>query len=385
MNLSDDLFTWNPGMPDSVEPAATLVVAVTGFSDVGHVQHVLTTNLEAELPYQVLGEFDLDDLLDHRDSRAPIIFDTDHFEGYQRPGLTLSEFTDENGERFLLLTGPEPALRWEGLTRRIIDLIEELGIRQTIITDSIPMATPHTRPVQITRWASRPEMLVGNVPNFGKYQMPASFPAVLSQRLAETGHDYVGLAASVPHYLSEMDYPDATRTLIGAIHQVTGLSLPAHGLAVAAGAIRAELANQVAQSEELGQMLSALEQQYDSTTVEQPALESRHVDVPSADAIGAEVEDFLRSIDDPSDESDETATTAATDDADSDGDDDSAEDSHAHPTQGPAPSQFPDRRSESDDGSQIDRDADAQARRGRMTSDSDSDDSTYHPRRGTTE
>ena len=247
------------------------------------------------------------------------------------------------------------------------------------------MATPHTRPVQITRWASRPEMLVGNVPNFGKYQMPASFPAVLSQRLAETGHDYVGLAASVPHYLSEMDYPDATRTLIGAIHQVTGLCLPTHGLAVAAGAIRAELANQVAQSEELGQMLSALEQQYDSATVEQPALESRHVDVPSADAIGAEVEDFLRSIDDPSDESDETTTTAAADNADSNGDGNSAEDSHAHPAQGPAPSQFPDRRSESDDGSQIDRDVDAQARRGRMTSDSDSDDSTYHPRRGTTE
>ena len=145
--------------------------------------------------------------------------------------------------------------------------------------------------------------------------------------------------------------------------------------------IRAELANQVAQSEELGQMLSALEQQHDSTTVEQPALESRHVDVPSADAIGAEVEDFLRSIDDPSDESDETATTAATDD----GDDNSAEDSHAHPAQGSAPSQFPDRRSESDDGSRNDGDVDAQARRGRMTSDSDSDDSTYHPRRGTTE
>ena len=82
-------------------------------------------------------------------------------------------------------------------------------------------------------------------------------------------------------------------------------------------------------------MLSALEQQYDSTTVEQPALESRHVDVPSADAIGAEVEDFLRSIDDPSDD---VADTEATGNANSDDDNDSAEHSPANTAKGSAPS-----------------------------------------------
>ena len=129
-------------------------------------------------------------------------------------------------------------------------------------------------------------------------------------------------------------------------------------------------------------MLSALEQQYDSTTAEQPALESRHVNVPSADAIGAEVEDFLRSMDDPSDD---VADTEATGNANSDDDNDSAEHSPANTAKGSAPSQFQDRRSESDETSHTDEDMDAQARRGRMTSDSDSDDGTYHPRRGTTE
>ncbi|WP_130865391.1 PAC2 family protein [Acidipropionibacterium timonense] len=294
----DELFTWNPEVTGAAEEVSTLLVTVTSFADVGHVQNNLTTALLAELPHHELGEFDLDELIDHRDSRGPIVFDNDHFEGYRRPRLVLWEVTDENGQHFLLLDGPEPALRWEALVRRVVDLVEDLGVRLSVVTDSIPMAAPHTRPIRVSRWASRPELILGDQPPFGKFQMPASFPSVLSQRLAETGHDYVGLAAHVPHYLADMDYPDAARAMVEAIHQVTGLALPTHALAVAAGAIRAELAAQVEKSEELSQMLQALEQQYDAAT-DQRAIETHKVDLPSAEAIGAEVEDFLRSIDSP--------------------------------------------------------------------------------------
>lgn len=292
------LFGWSSDVdPDEVD-VSTLILAVGSFADIGHAQQHLRQSMLAELAHRELGEFRLDEILDHRDSRPPIIFDADHFEGYESPRMLLHEVTDELGQSFLLLDGPEPALRWDQMADEIREIIDELGVRLTVITQSIPMPAPHTRPVQVTRWASRPELIIGHSSPFGRIQMPASFPAMLSQRLGESRHDVVGLAAHVPHYLTDLDYPDAARALVDAIRQLTGLALPSHALAMAAGVVRAQISNQVEDSEELQAMVSALEEQYDDQSGRRE-IESQQVTLPSADDIGAEAEAFLRSMDDP--------------------------------------------------------------------------------------
>ncbi|MCI1748540.1 MAG: PAC2 family protein [Acidipropionibacterium sp.] len=293
----DQLFSWRPEVDPSELDVSTLVMTLGAFIDAGHAQHLLRQSLLAELAHRTLGSFPLDEILDHRDSRPPIVFDENHFEGYQAPELTLYEVTDELDQRFLLLDGPEPALRWEAVARAIEEIVEQTNVRLSIVTLSIPMAAPHTRPVQVTRWANRPELILGEESPFGRIQMPASFPAMLSQRLGEHGHDVLGLAAHVPHYLSDLDYPDAARGMLDAIRKTTGLALPSHALAMAAGVVRAQITSQVNGSEELSAMIHTLEEQYDSQH-DQREIESKQVMLPSADDIGAEAEAFLRSIDD---------------------------------------------------------------------------------------
>lgn len=158
------------------------------------------------------------------------------------------------------------------------------------------------------------ELILGEESPFGKIQMPASFPAMLSQRLAEHDHDVLGLAAHVPHYLSDLDYPDAARGLLDAIRKTTGLALPSHALAMAAGVVRAQISNQVGNSEELSAMVHNLEEQYDSQNG-QREIESKHVVLPSADDIGAEAEAFLRAMDTDSDSPSETEDAEGTGDA----------------------------------------------------------------------
>ncbi|AFV89485.1 PAC2 family protein [Acidipropionibacterium acidipropionici ATCC 4875] len=297
----NQLFGWSPDIdPDEID-VSTLILTIGSFTDIGHAQQHLRQSMLAELAHRELGEFRLDEILDHRDSRPPIIFDADHFEGYESPRMVLHEVTDELGQSFLLLDGPEPALRWNQMVDEIRGIIDELGVRLSVVTQSIPMPAPHTRPVQVTRWSSRPELIIGHSSPFGRIQMPASFPAVLSQRLGESRHDVVGLAAHVPHYLTDVDYPDAARALVDAIRQLTGLALPSHALAMAAGVVRAQISNQVEDSEELQAMVSALEEQYDDQSGRRE-IESQQVTLPSADDIGAEAEAFLRSMDDPGDD-----------------------------------------------------------------------------------
>ena len=234
MDQQSDRFRWHPGIVGPDKEVSALITLVQSFNDTGRVQARVRDAIFTELPHHELGEFDIDFLLDHRDSRQPIIFDTDHFEGYERPRLVLHEVTDQLGQAFLVLDGPEPALGWETLVSSLTNLVDSMGIRLTVITDSIPVPTPHTRPAMVTRWASRPELILGSTSPFGRVQVPASFPVVLGQRLGETNHAVIGLASHVPHYLADLDYPESARALVEALRGATGLALPINALAMAA-------------------------------------------------------------------------------------------------------------------------------------------------------
>ena len=113
MDRQSNRFSWHPGIVSPDQEVSALVTLVHSFSDTGMVQARVRDAIFSQLPHHELGEFDIDLLLDHRDSRQPIIFDADHFEGYERPRLVLHEVTDQLGQAFLVLEGPEPALGWE--------------------------------------------------------------------------------------------------------------------------------------------------------------------------------------------------------------------------------------------------------------------------------
>ena len=99
----------------------------------------------------------------------------------------------------------------------------------------------------------------------------------------------------VPHYLARSEYPLAAQTLIEELAKVTGLNLPTGGLPAAAERTRAEIDKQVGESEQVAQLVEALEEQYDAMSDEQAGADSlgSEGDLPSGDEIAAELERFL--------------------------------------------------------------------------------------------
>jgi hypothetical protein len=224
-----------------------------------------------------------------------MIFVEDHWESYERPSLALHLLHDPTGHPFLLLAGPEPDLHWERFIAAVTGLVERFGVRLTVGLNAIPMAVPHTRPVSVTAHATDKRLLGEHRSWLQRVQVPASVANLLEFRLGEAGHDAMGFAAHVPHYLAQTTYPAAAELLLGSVARAAGLVLPTDDLHTAAALVREEIDKQVADDEQASRLVVALEQQYDAFVRgrQDNLLADGAGPLPTAEELGAELERFL--------------------------------------------------------------------------------------------
>jgi predicted ATP-grasp superfamily ATP-dependent carboligase len=272
-----------------------MIQALTGFVDAGSAVQLAREHLLATLDGEPVAEFDVDQLLDYRSRRPPMIFVEDHWESYEQPRLSLHLLRDAGQTPLLLLSGPEPDVQWERFIAAVGQLVDRLGVRLTIGLNAIPMAVPHTRPVGVTAHATRPELLGDRESWLQRVQVPASVGNLLEFRLGERGADAMGYAAHVPHYLAQTTYPQAAEVLLTSVSQSTGLLLPTDALRAAGEAVRAEVDKQVAEDEQASRLVASLEQQYDAFLRgrEGTNLLAQTGPLPTADELGAELERYL--------------------------------------------------------------------------------------------
>lgn len=289
----EDLYELEADLPKLNRPV--MLQSLDGFVDAGSAGRLLREHILDTLEHRVIGRFDVDSLIDYRARRPPMIYDQDHWEEYTAPELAVHLVEDAIGTQFLLLTGPEPDRLWEGFSQSVQSLIERLNVSLTVSFHGIPMGVPHTRPVGVTPHGTRPELLKGLKPWFGRVQVPGSVAALLEFRLGEAGHDAIGFAVHVPHYLAQSDYPAAAVAALESVSTATGLAIPADALRTAAVRTDTEIAEQIEGSDEVAKVVHALEQQYDAFagSEERESLLAREQQMPTADELAAEFERFL--------------------------------------------------------------------------------------------
>ena len=271
----------------------TLVHLVRGFVDAGSAGQLAADHLIEHFAPRRLVTFDVDELLDYRSRRPTMTFDAARWSDYEEPQLAIDVLRDVEGVPFLLLHGSEPDIRWESWVAGVHQLVSRFAVPLTVGAHGIPMGVPHTRPIAVTAHGTRPELVGAHPAWFGTVQVPASASALLEYRLGGWGHDALGFAVHVPHYVSQSGYPRAALAALQHVERATGLELASGLLEAAAAQTTAEIDEQVSASAEIGAIVHALEEQYDAYTRSgaRPSLLS--ADIPTADELGAEFERFL--------------------------------------------------------------------------------------------
>jgi hypothetical protein len=276
-----------------------LVHALGGFLDAGAARQLAVAHLLATYEHRTVAEFDIDALFDYRARRPRMIFDTDHYQSIDYPELLLSELKDQEGGGFLLLHGPEPDFGWRTFNAAVIQLVEHFGVRRSIGLNAIPWAAPHTRPIGVTAHGTDPLLVPGGSTFVGAIQVPGHMAGALEIAIGEAGHEAMGFAVHIPHYLAQVEYPRAAVQLLQEIAVAGSLNLDWSALEIAADIADREINEQVAANPENLEAVHALEAQYDAmargAAAALPLADGQ--ELPSGDEIAAALEDFLREMD----------------------------------------------------------------------------------------
>lgn len=309
MRPPEELFTVHSDVQFDEPPI--LIYAFSGFVDAGSGVRLAADHLLAEYTHHLVATFDADELLDYRARRPRMTYVVDHFASVEVQQIVLHELTDATGQRFLLLTGPEPDYQWLRFLSAIDLLVAQFGVRLAVGMSAIPWPSPHTRPMGLTVHGSEPSLVAGHASVIGEIEVPGHVGAMLELHLGQQGIPSMGVTAQVPHYLVQFEFPRGAVTLVQGVSAATGLVLPVGELEEAARQADAEVSSQLAGNEEFATVVTALEQQFDQLTAIATGVSGGLGDMagermPTGDEIAAQVEQFLLTLHDPDDPSKQT-------------------------------------------------------------------------------
>ncbi|TCU45376.1 PAC2 family protein [Curtobacterium sp. PhB42] len=295
VNHPEELYTFDEAAP-TVPAGLHLVAGLTGFADAGSAVAQVTTSVLEDLDTQLVAEFDPDVLLDWRARRPVITFEHDHIAAVEPPRLALHLVRDEIGQPFLFLSGYEPDFQWNRFVDAVTGLAAQLQVADTTWVQSIPMPVPHTRPISLTVSGTRADLVEQMSVWKPETQAPANVLHLVEHRLATSGAQVTGLVLLVPHYLSDTEFPDAAVAALSGIAAATGLIFPTDALREAGREFLTRVEEQVAGNAELQRLVGVLEERHDTYMEGNPVaspLTDVDGEVPTADAIAAELERFL--------------------------------------------------------------------------------------------
>jgi proteasome assembly chaperone (PAC2) family protein len=279
-----ELITWTGEPPALRDPV--LLVSLEGFVDAGAVAGTASLFLRHRWLAEQVAVFDRDSFIDYRARRPTAIVDGGELRRVEWPELEVLTATVDGPHDAVFLLGPEPDMRWGAFFDEVVALCRRLGVTECIGLGAYPAAVPHTRPVQILKAANpvggRLQPEAGSIAG---YTGPVGAGTALHDALGRAGIPSVGLWAEVAHYIAGSPNPGAALAMVQLVATTMGTTVDTTELEAAAKLHREQVDEAVAEHPDAAEMVRTLEQHVDVGGSE---------DLPTGEAMAAEIERFLR-------------------------------------------------------------------------------------------
>jgi proteasome assembly chaperone (PAC2) family protein len=273
-----------------------LVAAFRGWNDAGDAATFAAAHLARVWSAKRIATLDPEDFYDFQAVRPEVQLE----EGYTRkitwPSNEISAVQlSGRPHDVMVMIGTEPNLKWRTFTRLIVDVAKEHEVSLVITLGALLADVPHSRPVHITGTAVEKQLVEELGLRRSRYEGPTGIVGVLHDACSKAGVRSASLWAAVPHYLAVTPNPKAALALVNKAVQLIGAPAEIDDLERATVTYEQRVSELVSADEDVQAYVKLLEERADEREREEQMEPS---EMPSGDALAAELERFLRERDD---------------------------------------------------------------------------------------
>ena len=275
--------------PDGLR-APALVCAFKGWNDAGESASAALSFLGTSLDAQRFATIDPEEFVDFQATRPTVRLREGLTREIDWPEFEVYEARIPRAPRdLILLSGPEPAIRWKTFCETVIDLAEALGAQLVVTLGALLADTPHSRPVSITGIASDEKLVDRLDLNRSNYEGPTGIVGCLQALAAQSGMPAASLWAAVPHYVAVVPNPKGALALLRKLEGLVGVSIDGTELEEAAVEYERQVSRAVEMDPDVQAFVERLERAADEEdTPPDPS------ELPSGDLLAREFQRFLR-------------------------------------------------------------------------------------------
>jgi len=266
-----------------------LIAAFRGWNDAGDAATFAAMHLSRVWSAEKVASIDPEEFYDFQAIRPQvelidgetrsITWPSNEFSGAVLPGATRD---------VLLLIGTEPNVRWKTFSSLIVDVARRHSVQLVITFGALLADVPHSRPVHITGTAVDKELIRRLNLVRSRYEGPTGIVGVLHDAFASAGIPSASLWAAVPHYLAVSPNPKAALALVEKATDLIGVAAEIDDLVSATAVYEERVAEIVGTDDDVQAYVKLLEERIDERDEMDPD------DLPSGDALAAELERYLR-------------------------------------------------------------------------------------------
>jgi proteasome assembly chaperone (PAC2) family protein len=270
--------------------APVLIAAFEGWTDAGGAATGAASYLATRWEGTCFADIDAEEFYDFTVRRPEIRLDANRSREIVWPiNQFLATSNPESGD-VIFLIGIEPHLRWRAFGECVTSVASELGVQSVFTLGAMLADVAHTRATPVRASTADPDLAERLGLRPPKYQGPTGIVGVLQDAFASIPIPVGSLMAQVPHYISSTPSPKATLAIVERVCKLLGTQTPTSDLRQAAAAYERQVNEVVAADDEIAQYVGELERQADESTDLPEYLD----ELPSGDALAAQLEQFLR-------------------------------------------------------------------------------------------
>ena len=273
-----------------------LIAAFRGWNDAGESATHAVDHLRTVWAAEKMSEIDPEEFFDFQAVRPQVELINGRTRKITWPANELWSAELEGSHDVILLLGTEPSHRWRTFSDLIADVARANDVSLVVTLGALLADVPHSRPVHVSGTAADDELVERLGLQRSRYEGPTGIVGVLHDACAKTGIASASLWAAVPHYLAVSPNPKAALALVEKVTALTGIPVAVGELERSTSTYEERVADMVEGDEDVRAYVQLLEERSD----ERDETEHTPIDasnLPSGDALAAELERFLRDRD----------------------------------------------------------------------------------------